>query len=138
MKRILGIVVALALIGGAIGLYLYNKPVQSLANKKPAYSLPAGELLSAFQSDEAKANKEYLGKVIAVTGTIQEIAPGEDMQMQVILDAGDLMSRVSCVMEEPYEQFLKRGLKKGDTVQIKGECTGMAMDVVLDRCVMVE
>jgi hypothetical protein len=47
------------------------------------------------------------------------------------------MSRVSCVMEEEYKTFLSRKLKKGDTVTIKGICTGRIMDIVLDRCVIV-
>jgi hypothetical protein len=138
MKRILFLVIAVGIIGGAIAFYLYHKPVESVLNKKPAYTLAADQLMAEFQNDETTANEAYLGKVIAVSGIIAEIVPGEELKMQVILETGDMLSRVSCVMEEDYEAFLARGLKKGDTVQIKGFCSGMAMDVVMDRCVIVE
>jgi hypothetical protein len=137
MRRALIILLLLAIAGGGIAYYLWNKAPESAANKKADYTVTPGELLQAFQADEEAANAKYLGKVLEVKGTIAEIIPGEDLEMQVILDTGDIMSRVSCVMEEDYQTFLTRKLKAGDTVTLKGFCTGMAMDIVLDRCVVV-
>lgn len=136
MKKVILVILLLAVASG-IGYYIYNKPPEGVANKKADYSLSPSELLAEFQKDEEAANAKYLGKVVELKGAILEIVPGEDMEMQLILDTGDIMSRVSCVMDEEYNTFLERKLKSGDTVTIKGFCTGMTMDVVIDRCVIV-
>ena len=136
MKKVILVILLLAVASG-IGYYIYNKPPEGVVNKKADYSLSPSELLAEFQKDEEAANAKYLGKVVELKGAILEIVPGEDMEMQLILDTGDIMSRVSCVMDEEYNTFLERKLKSGDTVTIKGFCTGMTMDVVIDRCVIV-
>jgi hypothetical protein len=137
MKRFLLLALVLAVAGGGIGFYLWNKPPEGVAKKKPEFSMTPAELLAEYEASEESANARYLGKVLQLNGVIQEIVPGEGLQMQVILETGDLMARVSCVMDEGYEAFLERKLKKGDQVTIKGFCNGMTMDIVLDRCVII-
>lgn len=137
MKKFLVLVVVFAIVGGGVGYYLWNKPHDSVSKKKPDFTMTPAQLLADFQNDEDAANAKYLDKVIQLNGTILEIVPGEGLAMQVVLETGDLMARVSCVMEEGYAEFLERKLKKGDAVSIKGFCTGMVMDVVVDRCAIV-
>ena len=137
MKKLLWFVLICAVAGGGIGYYLWNKAPESVAKKTPDFTLMPKELLVDYEDNEEAANTKYLGKIIQVNGTIEEIVPGDKMQMQIMLETGDMMSRVSCVMEEDTNTFLSRKLKKGDTVTIKGFCTGRIMDIVLDRCVIV-
>ena len=137
MKKLFLFALVIAIAGGGIGYYLWNKPPEGVAKKKPDFILTPAKLLTDFQNNEEAANAKYLGKVVQLNGTILEIVPGENMEMQVILETGDLMARVSCVMKEDYNTFLERKLKRGDTVTIKGFCTGVIMDVVVDRCVIV-
>jgi len=143
MKKILVFVLLLGVIAGGVGYYLWNKPVPSVEKQKATHTLSAQELLSAFQSDQSAAQSDYLGQIIAVSGTVAEIVPGEDLQMQVVLGTDTPMSTVSCVLEENADTFLKRGLKKGDEVKIKGKCTGsmddlLGMQVIIDPAVIVE
>ena len=143
MKKILLAVLLLGLIGGGIGYYLWNKPVPSVERQKAAHTLSATELLNAFQQDQSTAQEKYLGQIIAVSGVIDEIIPGEGLRMQVVLETETPMSTVGCVLEEDAEQFIKRGLKKGDQVTIKGKCTGamddlLGMQVIVDPAVVVE
>ena len=143
MKKIIVFVLLLGVIGGGIGYYLWNKPVPSVEKQKAAYSLTAHALLDAFQADPSAAEATYLGQIVAVSGTIYEIIPGEDLQMQVVLETGVSMSSVSCVLEEDADTFLKRGLAKGDQVEIKGKCTGaiddlLGMQVIVDPAVIVK
>lgn len=138
MKKLFLLALIIAIVAGAVGYYMYNKPPEGVSGKKPAYEVTPAALLADFQNNEEAANAKYLGKVVQLNGTILEIIPGEDMVMQVILDTGDLMARVSCMMAEDHNKFLERKLKKGDTVSIKGYCTGVIMDVVVDRCVVVD
>jgi hypothetical protein len=53
------------------------------------------------------------------------------------------MSTVSCLLEEDRDSFLKRGLKRGDQVMLKGKCTGamddmLGLQVIVDPVVVVE
>jgi hypothetical protein len=143
MKKILLLVVILAVAGGGIGYYLWNKPVASVAKQKSVESLTAQELLNAFQSDATAANTAYLGKIITVSGEIKELIPGEEKRMQIVLNTDAAMSTVSCLLEEDRDSFLKRGLKRGDQVMLKGKCTGamddmLGLQVIVDPVVVVE
>jgi hypothetical protein len=143
MKKILLLVVILAVAGGGIGYYLWNKPVASVAKQKSVESLTAQELLNAFQSDATAANTAYLGKIITVSGEIKELIPGEEKRMQIVLKTDAAMSTVSCLLEEDRDSFLKRGLKRGDQVMLKGKCTGamddmLGLQVIVDPVVVVE
>jgi hypothetical protein len=143
MKKILLLVVILAVAGGGIGYYLWNKPVASVAKQKSVESLTAQELLNAFQSDATAANTAYLGKIITVSGEIKELIPGEEKRMQIVLKTDAALSTVSCLLEEDRDSFLKRGLKRGDQVMLKGKCTGamddmLGLQVIVDPVVVVE
>jgi hypothetical protein len=99
--------------------------------------------LNAFQSDATAANTAYLGKIITVSGEIKELIPGEEKRMQIVLKTDAAMSTVSCLLEEDRDSFLKRGLKRGDQVMLKGKCTGamddmLGLQVIVDPVVVVE
>jgi hypothetical protein len=85
MKRFLLLALVLAVAGGGIGFYLWNKPPEGVAKKKPEFSMTPAELLAEYEASEESANARYLGKVLQLNGVIQEIVPGEGLQMKVIL-----------------------------------------------------
>ena len=87
-----------------------------------------------FSEKEKASNAKYVSKVIAVSGTIDDITTDEKGD-QVILIAGssDMMNGVLCTLEKS-EADKAKSLKRGDEVTIKGRCTGMLMDVVLNKC----
>lgn len=128
------IIIALAVIGaigGSIGFYMFNKPLESTMSMKADYSIEPGVLLAAFEEDEAAANTKYLDKVIEVKGQVQKIEKADD-KIAVYLETDNLMSSIIFQMEEAGVQF-----EKGEEVTLKGICTGYLMDVVLVRGVKV-
>jgi len=144
LKRIIIIGIIAAAIGGAVGIYLWNKPVKDIQNAKADYSLTAQELFNAYQSNEAMADSTYRRAVIEVTGSVVEVKEeqkeidGEQRTItNVVLDGGDMMFGVICQMADPDIERL-RSLAAGDEVTIKGECSGMLMDVVLTRSYFVK
>lgn len=133
MKKILIVLLVLALAGGAVGYYLYNKPVASLENKKADMSVTAEQLLTDYEADETAANDKYLGKIIDVSGTVSNITTEEGKQ-KITLDTGNPISAIICEMEATDADA---AVKTGDPVHIKGLCSGYLSDVILVQGVLV-
>lgn len=133
MKRLLTIGIILFAIMGGIAFYLYNKPTASNASKSTDIQIDAPSLFQDFTSDEKKANEKYLSKVCEVTGTISDIALDDAANPNITLSSSDEMDGILCNFEKGY---MLPPLKTGDKITIKGECTGLMSDVVLDRCVL--
>ena len=117
------------------GLYQFNRPHTSTAGLHADYSLTAVELFDNFQKDEAAANKKYLGKVIEIRGMISSIQTGAN-NISILMEASPA-GGVNCSCSNDGAGSF-RNLKKGDTLTIKGRCTGFLMDVNLVDCAPVK
>ncbi len=137
MKGKIVFALLILILGGvAGGVYLFNKPRQSIMDDKPAAVLAAASLVTEFEADEAKSNKLYLGKIIEVTGIIDATNTDEKGILYVTLRGVDLAG-VGCQFEKnKLSASIK--LNPGETVTIKGICTGILVDVVLVDCVIVK
>ena len=136
MKKYLKYIAIVVLLGGIYGYYMYNKPHKDLARLKADFELGATELFSAYEANEEKSNELYLDKVVEVKGTIKSIKKEEGL-VTVTLDANNDLFGVICGMEPNAYSKLAEQLKSEDEVTLRGFCTGMLMDVVLERCVVV-
>ncbi len=133
-KKIIIILILCGAIAAATGLYLFNKPRESVADMKTELRSEAALLVADFESDEQKANEKYLGKVIEVTGVVSVSNINEQGELNVTLMGGDLAG-VGCQFENTKKAVNKK-INIGDTVTIKGICTGILIDVVLVDCVI--
>jgi hypothetical protein len=118
--------------------YFYRAP-KDLSTLNAAASLTTTQLIQAFESDSAKANQLYLGKIIAVEGNIKSV--DEEDGVTIVLGDPASMSSVRCSMDTSHRG--KWGaLEKGRKIVIKGNCTGftsdelLGSDVILNRCVL--
>ena len=136
MKRLLGIGLLLALLGLGVGYFMYNKPHQNMDKAKVDVALEASELFTAFETNEAEANEKYLDKIIKVSGTVKEVSTDDKGNISVTLESGSEMFGVVCQMDD-LTKHAKTNFEPGEQVTFKGVCTGMLMDVVLVRCVVV-
>ncbi len=134
MKKILLVLLVLGVIGGGIGYYLYNKPVESLIHHKPDVEVSAHKLFTDYEADEKAANDVYLGKVVLVSGNISAIVD-EAGKKKVQLDAGNPMSSIICEIEDGKEIG---EVKAGDEVKIKGLCSGYLSDVIVVQANVVK
>jgi len=122
-----------AIIGGSIGIYLWNKPVTSTSKLDAEVKVTATELFDAYTLDETASDATYLGKVLEVTGTLKEIRTTDNGKPALVLETNDALFGVLCEFED---EAVANALKPGATVVIKGICSGMLFDVVLNRCVI--
>ncbi|TNE50716.1 MAG: hypothetical protein EP344_17140 [Bacteroidetes bacterium] len=136
VKKILLILAVAAVFGGGIGLYYFNKKVPSMATEKSELTVTASELFDAFDTDEDAATAKYVGKIVAVTGTVLESSTLEDGTPKVILDTGSDFG-VLCEFD-PNTDHARTSFEPGEELTIKGECAGLNLDVQLARCVVVQ
>lgn len=134
MKKIIIPLIALAMIAAAVGFYMYNKPVESLENKKPDVTINAEQLLADYEENEQLANDKYLGKVVQVNGKVAEISTGEG-KSKIHLETSN---PISVVITELDEGNTAEGLKIGDQATIKGMCSGYLSDVILVRSSVIK
>jgi len=133
MKKIALVILVLLLIGGSVAYYFFNKKPAQVEDIK-SEAITATSLVKAFETDEAAANKQYLNKVMDVSGTVQEISQNQDGQMVVILASEENpLSGVQCTMRESIAT-----IKAGDPLTIKGFCNGFVMTVILSDCIQAK
>jgi hypothetical protein len=135
MKKIFLFLFAAAIALGGYGIYIYNKPHKNMQRQAADFELSATKLYADFEENESAANTQYLDKVIAVNGSIRQIVQKDD-QVSIILDTDSLLGGITCQLDDPSKQDFS-SLNEGDQVSIKGICTGMLLDVVLVRCIII-
>lgn len=142
MKRLLLVLVLIVVLAGGWYVYkLYTGKVPSLTEKKADLQVRAAELMTAYATDSATANKMYLGKVLAVTGHIKSV---EHESATIVLGESGSPSSVRCSMDTAFVKKLT-AVNEGSRITVKGVCTGyipdetgmgLGSDVVLNRCVL--
>ncbi len=129
---------AFAVAAGALSVYyIFNKPHRGVSASKPDFIIAAAELHDEYESDETKADKKYLGKIIQVYGAIADIKKNQDKAFTIIIKAESEFTGVCCDMEKSFDN-IESALKSGDNITIKGQCSGFLMDVALTKCILVE
>jgi len=135
-KYLLFAVLGLALIGAFSYFSFMNAPKASSKGKKVEVSVTATELFQQFEQDEVASNTKYMSKIIAVTGVIEEIEEDENGAIVLFLRTGDDFAGVLCTLESTQKDKAS-SLKIGDSVTVKGVCTGMLMEVVINKGVLM-
>jgi len=108
-------------------------------NQKPTATLSAKELYDAFESNEIKANSEYKGKVIAVTGVVSAITTsliGDQPIVSLTATSNEHLSNlqtVTCTFAKVHSSSLA-SLSKGTTITMIGLVTGKMMGPRLTGC----
>jgi hypothetical protein len=136
-KYIILLIIAVVLIlVGLLALRWVFKPAEaSMASEKAAAEISAADLISAFETDEPKANESYLGKVILVTGTIDKIDE-DSASVSVTLKQPESISGVICTFSK--ETVSENVFSAGKEIKVKGKCDGYLMDVILTKCSVAE
>ncbi len=134
MKKIIIILCILGIGAASFGFYYYHLPRKGVSGLNPVEIADAKVLFDEFMADEGAANKKYLGKVIEVFGIVQSVNTDDRGSMNVMIDSENDMGSVNCQFEK---QSKMPEIKTGNSVLIKGICSGILMDVVLVDCEVV-
>ncbi|MCB0371383.1 MAG: hypothetical protein KDD31_00060 [Muricauda sp.] len=134
-KNILILLAVLTILGGYLGIRMYNKPHVNVAESDPDLVLFSQTLLDDFESDEISANEKYLEQIIQVTGKIQKLGTANG-NGTITLTNGTSIGSVICHLSEKENKKMV-SLREGQEIMVKGICTGYLMDVILINCVLV-
>lgn len=137
--RISAAVIFLVVLAGAtIGYYMYNLKRSDLTKVKPDFIISSSELYSAFESDEPGATARFTGKVVEVNGNVAQVEFGSiDSTLSITLREDDQFSGVICTFNG-IEDKSAVIIIPGQQIKVRGECSGMLMDVLLNNCVIVK
>ncbi len=126
--------IVLVLITYFFAQRVYNKPYLDIEKTSSDIVITSEALLKNYIADEGKSNTAYLEKIIEVSGTILEIKQEGDSNV-IILDGGKMDGSVMCYLLKENENA---SFNIGDSIVIKGLCTGYLLDVILVRCVLIK
>jgi len=129
-KTVLIILVGIVVCIGIAIAIVWNKPHRNAASET-AMPVTAVGLFKEYAANEATANARYLNKNLEVTGQVASLDTNQDGAVAVILQTDDIMSGIMCTMHDKEVT-----VKAGETVTIKGFCSGYVSDVKLTDCVV--
>ncbi len=141
VKKIIAVVLILAVSGVVAAYYLWNKPHLNVANAA-GIKTDGVSLYKAFVADSLAAQKEFVQQVVEVSGNISSIAANQQNKMIVLIKTATEGACINFTMEEEANN-----LKEGKQVIIKGICTGLGQgdaslgimgDVYLVRCYLLK
>jgi len=127
IQYILAIIIVVA-IGGYYYVFIYAKNHHRNVQTETAITILADSLSSQFQADEKKANSLYLNKAIIVKGTVLSVEKNQQAQVMIMLGNAGSFSNVSVTMAANTTAPI---ITVGETITIKGVCTGALSDVVI-------
>jgi hypothetical protein len=131
-KLIYSILSIIALIAVAYCLILFI-PKANTKDIEASAHVEAVQIYAEFNSNESSANAKYNGKIIEVKGKVLKITEDKQNATVLILDAKNEFGAVLCTMQKTPKNLPK----PGDIVNVKGQCNGLLMDVVLNKCHIV-
>lgn len=137
IKFLLAALLLIAIIGGIAYYSFLNVPKVSAKADPVDITMPASQLFQAYTGDQERGDKLYIGKIFEVTGTVTEISADEQGAPVVLFGTDDAFGGVLCTFELGEKEKIAT-IQTGAEIKVKGICTGMIMEVVLNRCTLVE
>ena len=144
MKTWLKILIALFALGVIaiilVYVFIYNKPHPDFEKMKPAYSMNAPDLYTAFISDRKGSEAKFNGQVIEIQGTITKIEATDSSVVAVFVFNQGMFGDegIRCSMLQNYHDKT-RLLPPQSTVRIKGYCTGYnETDVIIEQSCIIK
>jgi hypothetical protein len=135
-KYILPVVIVLAGLGALYAYKEYNRKPADLTHIAPQEITDVPSMVNLYDSNETKANENFLGKIVEIKGLVSEVINVEDTLLTVMLGSKEEMHRVSCLLNKEQLVNLKK-CEVGQQATIKGICTGFLLDVEMNRCVIL-
>lgn len=134
LKKHIGSLGVLAAIGIlAVGSTDTDSETKKVQSQGPSYTLSANQLYVEYESNEVAADMKYEGKVVIVSGTIQNIGKDIMDDAYIVIGGKGSLDGVQCVFTKGEQSSVAR-LSKGQRVTVKGEVSGKMGNVLVRKC----
>ena len=108
-------------------IFIYSSNNHRKVQSETGIVITSDSLVAKYQADENLANSIYLNKAVVVTGNLLSIDKNQEGKTTLVIGSSDSFSNVSVTM-------ISTALitqKVGESITIKGLCTGALSDVVI-------
>ena len=122
----------LAVVAGAVTYWIVaTEKFSDTSNRKAAHTVNALDLMREFKQNDSLANQKYTDKIITVNGTVSALEAPDSSTVNVKMEDPETKDLIIFAFQE---QHLAEGksLKVGDSVSIKGSCSGGSIDGILE------
>jgi tRNA_anti-like len=131
----------LLLAGGAAVWYIFNLKFEDTTTQKANFTVNAYNFIKEFEVNDTVANKKYTEKMVTVNGRVSET---ENADSTVNIKMIDTLTESYIIFAfQPQNAADAKKLKVGDSIAIKGSCSGGTYSEILEttfiafkRCVI--
>jgi len=120
----------LLLAGGAAIWWIFTEKFTDTAAVKADHTVNAMDFIKEFKTDLALANKKYTEKIIVVNGTVSEIKYADTTANIIMADTASGAYVIFAFQQQHLAAA--KALKVGETVSIKGSCSGGTYSEILE------
>lgn len=120
-----------------------NEPVKAVAPetkqpKEEVITVGVEELCTSYEKNEVAADKKYKGKLIKITGKVDDIKKDilDDLYVTLKRQKDFELCQPQCFFDDEHEDQLAN-LNKGQTVTIIGRADGLFMNVIIKEARLV-
>jgi Tfp pilus assembly protein PilV len=138
-RKILWGVLLVMILGGASAYFIFTQEFEDTSGEKAAYTVNAMDLIKDFQENDSLANAKYAEQIMTVNGRISET---EQVDSSINIKMIDSLTNAYIIFAF-QDLTTAAALKEGDSVSIKGSCSGGAYSEILEtesisfkRCVL--
>lgn len=132
IKNIASLAGLAAFCAMAIGSTETEESAKAVASQEPAYTLTANALYSAYDDNEVAADAKYKGKVVVVSGVIQDIGKDLADDPYVVIGGEGVLDGVQCTFADSKSEELA-SLSKGQKATVKGKVVGLFGNVQIEN-----
>lgn len=105
---------------------------------EPAIQVTPAQLFAEYEANDIAADRKYKGKVLQMTGTVDNISRDILDTIYVTLKAGNAtFFRIQCFFDDGSEEAVAK-LSSGQSLTIRGRCDGKFGNVMLKDCAIVK
>jgi hypothetical protein len=108
---------------------IFDEKFTSTDNVKADYTMTAGELIKEFMANDTATNKKYQEKVLAVSGPVSSVDFAADSSSSIKF--ADSTGSYAIFSLEKSQLDKVKMIKTGDTVSVKGVCSGSMFSEIL-------
>jgi hypothetical protein len=127
--RILVAFLVLAVGAAAVYWYIATEKFADTLDEKSAFTVNAQDFIREFEKDDKAANTKYSEQIITVNGRVGAIEPVDSTINIKFIDTTTSSYIIFAFQEQHLDKVRK--LAVGDSVSIKGSCSGGIQSEIL-------